>query len=68
MNTCEGQGWRLTDLQDAALDHNLHPIGGYTGDLVDGIFEDGRGLIWIERDVERFTGVFDVDSEWSHRE
>lgn len=55
------------DLQDAALDHDLHSIGGNASDLVDGMLEDGGGLIWVERDVESFASVFDVDSEWCHR-
>jgi hypothetical protein len=54
------------DLQHAALDHNLHPVGWYTGYLVYSIFEEGRGLIWIERDIVCFSGVFDVDSEGWH--
>lgn len=49
------------NLQDSALDHDFHPIGRNTGELIDDILEDRCRLIRVEGDIVSFACVFDVN-------
>ena len=54
------------DLEHTAFDHDLHSVGWYTCELIDGILERCGRQICVELDVVGLSGVLDVHLQRGH--
>lgn len=61
-----GKREREGNLEHTALDHDLHSVGGHTGELVDGKLERCGGQIGVELDVVGLSCMLDVHCQRGH--